>query len=414
MEELTLWRKQCGVDGPVDGDVGHIVGNQTLQEGHSVVARHLQDAAIIKSSSVKISHGAPICPLSDKLGRFVKQIKGIWSRPSLSISPARSYNYAMRILFVSSTRVGDAVLSTGLLDHLIKTHPGALITVACGPAAADLFRAVPGLERIIALEKMVGSLHWLRFWVLAVGTWWDLVVDLRNAPLTYLLPARRQRHFKRSQRTEHRLIEVSRVLGLGAAPPSPRLWLSEVDQARAANFIPDGPPVLAIGPTANWRAKTWRAERFAELALRVIAADGLLPGARVALFGRNDERPQVMRLIEALPRERCLDLIGGPDLLEIYACLQRCDLYVGNDSGLMHLSAAAGVPTLGLFGPSKEELYGPWGPYCAPVRTPQTFDTIHPEGFNHVTSDSLMDDLTVDTVAAALADVWGRQPEIPR
>ena len=65
----------------------------------------------------------------------------------------------MRILFVSSTRVGDAVLSTGLLDHLIDTHPGARITVACGPAAADLFRAVPGLERIIALEKMVGSLH---------------------------------------------------------------------------------------------------------------------------------------------------------------------------------------------------------------------------------------------------------------
>ena len=318
----------------------------------------------------------------------------------------------MRILFVSSTRVGDAVLSTGLLDHLIETHPGARITVACGPAAADLFRAVPGLERIIALEKMVGSLHWFRLWALTVGTWWDLVVDLRNAPLTYLLPARRQHHFKRSRQTEHRLIEVSRVLGLGDAPPAPRLWPSEADRAQAATLIPDGTPVLAIGPTANWRAKTWRAERFAELALRVTAADGLFPGGRVALFGRADERPQVIQLIEALPKERCLDLIGGPDLLEIFACLQRCDLYVGNDSGLMHIAAAAGVPTLGLFGPSKEELYAPWGPHCAFVRTPQSFDTIYPEGFNHITSDSLMDDLTMDTVATALVDVWGRQPEV--
>ena len=318
----------------------------------------------------------------------------------------------MRILFVSSTRVGDAVLSTGLLNHLIETHPGARITVACGPAAADLFRSVPGLERIIALEKMVGSLHWFRLWALTVGTWWDLVVDLRNAPLTYLLPARRQHHFKRSPQIEHRLIEVSRVLGLGDTPPAPRLWPSEADRAQAATLIPDGTPVLAIGPTANWRAKTWRAERFAELALRVTAADGLFPGGRVALFGRADERPQVIQLIEALPKERCLDLIGGPDLLEIFACLQRCDLYVGNDSGLMHIAAAAGVPTLGLFGPSKEELYAPWGPHCAFVRTPQSFDTIHPEGFNHITSDSLMDDLTMDTVATALVDVWGRRPEV--
>ena len=118
------------------------------------------------------------------------------------------------------------------------------------------------------------------------------------------------------------------------------------------------------------------------------------------------------KLIEALPKERCLDLIGGPDLLEIFACLQRCDLYVGNDSGLMHIAAAAGVPTLGLFGPSKEELYAPWGPHCAFVRTPQSFDTIYPEGFNHITSDSLMDDLTMDTVATALVDVWGRRPEV--
>ena len=317
----------------------------------------------------------------------------------------------MRILFVSSSRVGDAVLSTGLLDHLIQTHPGARITIACGPAAADLFRSVPGLERIISLEKMVGSLHWLRLWALAVGTWWDLIVDLRNAPVTYLLPSRRQHHLKRSRQPEHRLIEVARVLGLGDAPPAPRLWSSEADQAFAAQLIPNGTPVLAIGPTSNWRAKTWRAERFAELALRVLAVDGLLPDGRVALFGREDERPQVMPLIEALPKNRCLDLIGGPDLLEVHACLQRCNLFVGNDSGLMHISAAAGVPTLGLFGPSKEELYAPWGPHCAPIRTPQSFDTIHPAGFNHVTSDSLMDDLTVDMVAVALADVWDRRPE---
>ena len=68
----------------------------------------------------------------------------------------------MRILFITSTRVGDAILSTGLLDYLITQYPGARVTVACGGAAATMFKAVPGLERIIVLDKMAFSLHWLR------------------------------------------------------------------------------------------------------------------------------------------------------------------------------------------------------------------------------------------------------------
>ena len=317
----------------------------------------------------------------------------------------------MRILFVTSTRVGDAVLSSGLLSYLIDRYPGARITIACGPAAADLFRSVPGLERLIVLEKMIGSLHWLRLWLLCVGVWWDLVVDLRNAPLTYFLPARTQRHLRRNRKLEHRLIQISSVLGLEAKPWTPRLWVSEADIMRAKKLIPEGAPVLAIGPTANWRAKTWRADRFADLALKVTGPSGILSGGRIALFGRDDERPGVMQLIEALPKDRCLDLIGKPDLLQIYACLKRCEIYVGNDSGLMHMAAAAGIPTLGLFGPSREELYGPWGAHCSYVRTPQTFDSIHPEGFDHLTSDSLMDGLMVETVQEAVENVWRRKRE---
>ena len=312
----------------------------------------------------------------------------------------------MRVLFVTSTRLGDAVLSTGLLGHLIDIHPGARITVACGPAAAALFEAVPGLERVIVLDKMVWSLHWVRLWALCIGRFWDLVVDLRNAPLTYILPARRQRHFKRSRIAEHRLVEIARVLDLHEAPPAPRLWVSDEHRRRAERMIPDGPPVLAIGPTANWRPKTWRAENFAELCMKVTGPGGILAGGRVALFGHDDERPQVISLIDAIPADRKLDLIGHAELLDIFACLQRCDAYVGNDSGLMHLAAAAGVPTLGLFGPSREELYAPWGPHCRPVRTPESFDDIHPEGFDHVTADILMDSLSVMRVEEALGELW--------
>ena len=66
----------------------------------------------------------------------------------------------MRILYITATRIGDAVLSTGLLSHLIGLHPEARFTIAAGPAAAPLFEAMPGLERSIAVPKERFGLHW--------------------------------------------------------------------------------------------------------------------------------------------------------------------------------------------------------------------------------------------------------------
>jgi len=312
----------------------------------------------------------------------------------------------MKILFITSTRVGDAILSTGLLDYLIAENPGADVTVACGPAAASLFGTVPGLERVIVLDKMAFSLHWLRLWALCIGRVWDLVVDLRKSPMYYLLAGRKRLQLGRGKPGRHRIRQLADVFGRGDNPPSPRLWLTPALERKAAGLIPDGAPVLAIGPTANWRAKTWRSEHFNELVERLTGPNGIMPGGRVAIFGRDDERPSVLRLIQSLPADRRIDLVGHLDLMDVYACLRRCQLYIGNDSGLMHLAAAAGIPTLGLFGPTQKELYAPWGDHCRVVSTAIPFKDIFPENFDHLASDSLMDSLSVDDVEAAARDMW--------
>ncbi len=78
----------------------------------------------------------------------------------------------MRILFVTSTRIGDAVLSTGLLAHLIERYPGARITLACGPDAAPLFDAAPNIERRITMTKRKWGLHWFDLWRRCMRVWW--------------------------------------------------------------------------------------------------------------------------------------------------------------------------------------------------------------------------------------------------
>jgi len=313
-----------------------------------------------------------------------------------------------KILFITSTRVGDAVLSTGLLNHLIETHPEARFTVACGPAAAPLFEATPRLDRLIVLHKMVYSLHWLGLWASCVTTFWDQVIDLRHAPLNYLLPARKHRRVYKSKEVMHRVPEMAAALGLRETPPAPVVWSSEENDQMAARVIPDNVPVLAIGPTANWKAKTWPPEFFADLAKRLCGHEGILAGGKVAVFGLDEERPAALPFLEALPEDIKIDLMGQATLPEIHSCLKRSSLYIGNDSGLMHIAAASGVPTLGLFGPSREELYAPWGEHCAFVRTPQSFETIHPEGVHHRDFDSLMSGLTVERVERAANGLWAK------
>lgn len=262
----------------------------------------------------------------------------------------------MRILFVTSNRIGDAALSTGLLDHLIRTYPESRITVACGTVATGLFAHMPNLERLIPLEKRPRGLHWPPLWAASVTTLWDLVVDIRGSALAWLLPARRRAVMRR--RTGPKTAQLASILGLDP-PPLPVVWTGPADRERAARLLPPGTPVIALGPTANWTGKVWPPERFAALARRLAA--GPMRGARVAIFAGPGEQERALAapLLAELPD--AIDLAGALTLTEAAACLARCDLFVGNDSGLMHIAAAAGAPTLGLFGPTAADEYAPAG-----------------------------------------------------
>ncbi len=263
----------------------------------------------------------------------------------------------MRILFVTSNRIGDAILSTGLLAHLIAAHPGARITVACGPVAQDLFASMPGRARVIGFEKQRFGRHWLGLWRQTAFTRWDLVVDIRASALSYLVPTRARAIMRKSP--GHKTQQLAALLGLHP-PPLPVAWTGPEDRAKAARLLPPGGPVIALAPTANWSGKVWPAERFAAL-FRLLARDGRLAGARAAVFGGpgDQERALAAPLLAELPG--AIDLCGALSLPEAAACLARCAVFIGNDSGLMHLAAAAGTPTLGLFGPTPAAEYAPAG-----------------------------------------------------
>ncbi len=309
---------------------------------------------------------------------------------------SRSVRPLTRILFITATRLGDAVLSTGLLDHLLRSVPDPRITVACGPVAAGLFERMPGRARTLVVTKRRLDLHWLGLWRACAGTRWDLAIDLRGSAVTLLLPVRRRAIMRGGRRGGHRLAHLGGVLGL-VPPPAPVVWVAEPDRSRARALLPQGRTLVALGPTANWAGKVWPAERFAGVfeALRTRLPDAL----PLVLAGPGEaERAMAQGLLDRLPD--AIDLRGRLSLPEVAACLQLCRLFVGNDSGLMHLAAATGIATLGLFGPSRSSEYAPAGTRAAFLAAPG------PEG------EAPIDGLAVDAVVRAALALLDRHPEL--
>ena len=324
----------------------------------------------------------------------------------------------MKILLIGPTRIGDAVLSSGLVQHLSESHPQANMTIVCGAVAAPLYAGVPNLDRVISIVKQPASAHWLKVWREVVGTRWNLIVDLRRSIIPWTVRANRRLISRpASDADEHRVISLARTLDLADRPPAPRVWTLDRHCARAEQLIPDDGPVLAVAPTANWPGKIWRGERFVDLIGRLTSnssgADAILPNARVAVLGGPGEEPTAATIFDAIPEGRRVNLVGTEDLPTVTACLKRCALFVGNDSGLMHMAAAADIPTVGLFGPSRPENYRPWGDLAAAVRTEKAFeDLVGGPGYDHRSADTMMDSLSVEAVTAATVSLWRQSEQI--
>jgi ADP-heptose:LPS heptosyltransferase len=269
-----------------------------------------------------------------------------------------------RVLFIANNSLGDAVLASGIVRRLVESEPEAFLTIVAGPGSAPLFAETPRLEQLITLKKKPFKRHWLDLWLRVSARRWATIVDMRGSALAYTLLAKERRIYRPvRQRSDsprlHKVLQVAPMAGDAARPPSPFLYTSSAQEARADALVGGG-PILALSPAAKTPAKRWPAERFAEVAAELLDRRGPLRGGRVMLIGAAGEAPISAAIRAAFTPDRVIEVFGL-DLLLVYACLKRASLFIGNDSGPMHLAAAAGAPTLGLFGPTDDRVYGPWG-----------------------------------------------------
>ncbi|MBI4168616.1 MAG: lipopolysaccharide heptosyltransferase II [Acidobacteria bacterium] len=153
---------------------------------------------------------------------------------------------------------------------------------------------------------------------------------------------------------------IARALGCPVADSFPSFHVGPAARERAAALLAeagflDGAPLVAIHPGASKPPRAWHAERFGDLARRL--AEGAR--ARVILLGDAADRPLLERVAARAPAGQILMTRGDLPIAVAGGLLQRCSLFVGNDSGPMHLAAALGVPTVGVFGPGTPKRTAP-------------------------------------------------------
>lgn len=321
--------------------------------------------------------GPPACVLLAALGRVA------W-RPRPAAAAVRN------ILVIKFWGMGSIVLATPALRALRRGHPRARITIVTFEQNAAICRLIPTIDRVVAYRGN-GPLDFLASLARLVRLLWrerfDVVLDCEFfANFTALItglsraPVRVGFHtpkwwreglysvgvpFDRSHITENFLQAAEAAGGIADGDALDALAADPAADAVLDRLLGGGAaaagPLLCINVNASALdyKRRWPLARYRALIARLLAHDQT---CRVVLIGAPEDRPYVAQLTAALPASpRLADLCGALSITELVRLLQRAHLFIGNDSGPLHLAAAAGVPTVSFFGPETPAMYGPKG-----------------------------------------------------
>jgi heptosyltransferase-2 len=291
----------------------------------------------------------------------------------------------MKILVRAPNWVGDAVMTIPALQAIRRTRVNDEICVLGRPAVTDLFSGQAFADRILQYDYRGSHQGWLGRKKLAAelrkedfgaavllqnafeAAWlaWRAGIperigyarDGRGPLLTKAIRVPQEGEIPKHE--SHYYLELLRRAGWIEASPkiSPiRLLVSDAARAAAESALRSagarpGAWRCAIAPGASYgAAKCWPAERFALLADRLISECG----ADVIFFGSQGEQDIAAR-IRSNMKLPAISLVGETSTRDLAALYASCSAFIGNDSGAMHVAAAAGLPVIGIFGSTDPE-----------------------------------------------------------
>jgi heptosyltransferase-2 len=281
-----------------------------------------------------------------------------------------------KILVLRFSSLGDIVMTTAMLRSLRKHFPDARIDMIVRADFLDLVCHNPHLSSASGLSRSSGwrGLWELRKKVNAVD--YDIIYDahrsLRTLVLMPFLKARRKFYYRKhylrrslallfklpllrhSPRFLEKFVEPLIPLGVRYDGGGPEMIVEPAAEKSAIKKLtlpPESVPLLGVVPSAQWPGKRWPPESFRKVVASLVAHTDFA----VVVFGGPGDGfcADICRDFSA---DRVINSQGLLTLAESAAIVRRCQLVIANDTGLMHVADALGIPSVLIFGPTSGEL----------------------------------------------------------
>jgi len=298
-----------------------------------------------------------------------------------------------KILLIRFRRIGDIILTTPALALLKRRRPNARVTYLVEEPYRRLVEGNPDLDRVLAVPPRQTRRAFVRFLREVRRERYDVLLDMHGGPRAAWTTLAGGARLKVGHGIKHKSflydLTVPRkgtegpihsvethaglVLALGiefgkddipplSLPPARPEETARVEDivaaAAAAKLV-----VVHIGAGNDFR--DWGAERLAALTIKL----GDVAGVRVALIGGAGDRGREAEIVRRLSETRSIPLAGRLNLIEIRELIARAALFVGPDSGPMHIAASTATPIVAYFGPTLPAHFGPWRPGVDPAKT---------------------------------------------
>lgn len=342
------------------------------------------------------------------------------------------------ILLIQLGDIGDVVLSTPCIRALRENYPQATIVVAVRDKAAELLDACPWLDHVVAVTKRSGSLReeifsQRDFFRKLRNFHFDLAIDLRTgtrgAIMAFFSGARQRlgfyaddgklwrnriftdllhRDYSPGQHVVDYLLCLLEAAGLQVRERSPALGVLQENQekleARLAEETVDAARLLvAVQPFSLWQYKEWGKEKHIALIRWLIEERNVA----VLVTGSAAEQARAEEIVRNCGRS-CYNFAGKTDIGLYAALLKRCRLFIGVDSAGLHIAAAVGTPTVGIFGPSSPGSWAPRGARHLVIQ--KEFDCVpcRQKGCKDSGKSRCLDELTVNEVVRKIEKLVGK------
>lgn len=302
-----------------------------------------------------------------------------------------------RILLIRLRRIGDIVLTTPAVAALKKARPRAKLTYVVEASYRRLVEGHPDIDEVLILPPDAAPADLLRTARKIRRMRFDAVLDFHGGPRAWWLTALsgaglkvgysvKYKSFAYHKRIPRRPprgwihsaanhVNLVRALGLDV-PEIPALSLPEPrpeETARVESFLrsiaAEGKRVVVLHIGAGNAFRDWGEDNLTALILRLARTDRV----RIVLTGGPEDRRRAASLLARTPSNVYAEGVDY-NLLELRELVRRSALFIGPDSGPMHIAATTPTPSVALFGPTLPEVFGPWKPAAAPVILERSLD----------------------------------------